>query len=63
MGGPEDAMAEDEFEKEFGPIDSVRERTGIYGFGFDPESVKGFLLPFILTGAGLVGAFLIYNYL
>lgn len=56
-------MSEQQFEKDFGPIDSARERTGIYGLGFDPAAVKGFVLPFIVAGAAIVGAALIYFYL
>jgi hypothetical protein len=56
-------MAEEHYEKDFGPIDSARERTGLYRLGFDLESLKGFILPFILTGAGIVGGLLIYFYL
>ncbi len=61
--GSEVAMADKQFEKDFGPVDAARERTGLYGLGFDPESLKGFLLPFIISGAGIVGAILIYLYL
>ena len=53
-------MSEDQFEKDFGPVDAARERTGIYGLGFDLAAMMGFLLPFMLTGAGVVGALLIY---
>ena len=56
-------MSEQQFEKDFGPIDSARERTGIYGLGFDPASFKGFMLPMIAAGAGIIGAALIYFYL
>ncbi len=56
--GPEDVMAEN-YEKDFGPIDSARERTGLYKLGFDPASLKGFMLPFIVAGGALVAAFLI----
>ena len=56
-------MSEQQFEKDFGPVDSARERTGIYGLGFDPASFVGFALPFIISGAGIVGAILIYFYL
>ncbi len=56
-------MSDDQFNKDFGPIDAARERTGIYGLGFDPAALKGFMLPFILTSAGVVGALLIYFFL
>ena len=52
------------FEKDFGPDDAVRERTGIYAFGFSMASFLGFLVPgAIVFGLGAVGAFLIYKYL
>ncbi len=51
------------FEKDFGPIDSARERSGLYKLGFDPESFKGLMLPFILAGGGIIGAILISRYL
>ncbi len=56
-------MAEQYYEKDFGPVDAVRERTGLYRFGFDIESLKGFMLPFILVGPAVVGAYLISRYL
>jgi hypothetical protein len=52
------------FEKDFGPDDAVRERTGIYAFGFSMASFLGFLAPgAIVFGLGALGAFLIYKYL
>jgi hypothetical protein len=57
-------MTDERFEKDFGPADTVRERTGIYGLGFDPDSAKGFMLPFIIVFAfGVVGAALIWYFL
>lgn len=57
-------MTDEQFEKDFGPADTVRERTGIYGLGFNPDSFKGFMLPFILVFAiGVVGAVLIWRFL
>jgi hypothetical protein len=52
-----------QFEKDFGPIDAARERSGIYGLGFDPDSLKGFLLPFIVAGGAVTAALLIYFFL
>jgi len=50
--------------KDFGPDDAVRERTGIYAFGFSLASFLGFLLPgAIVFGIGALGAFLISRYL
>ena len=52
------------FEKDFGAGDAVRERTGIYAFGFSIASFLGFMLPgAIVFGLGALGAFLIYKYL
>lgn len=30
--------------------DRVKGRIGVYGTGFDPESVMGLLLPFLVVG-------------
>jgi hypothetical protein len=56
-------MSEQQFEKDFGPIDSARERTGIYGLGFDPASMMGFMVPVVVSGAAIIIAALIYYYL
>jgi hypothetical protein len=38
-------------------LDSLRERTGVYGLGIRKESVLGQLLPFmIVVGIGVVAA-------
>ncbi|MCA9864381.1 MAG: hypothetical protein R2853_10155 [Thermomicrobiales bacterium] len=43
-------------------LDSIRERTGVYGLGFRRESVLGQLLPFaIVIGIGIV-AVLVLNW-
>jgi hypothetical protein len=34
----------------FGMRDRVKSRIGVYGTGFNPESVIGLLLPFIVVG-------------
>ncbi|MBX3070313.1 MAG: hypothetical protein KF883_07475 [Thermomicrobiales bacterium] len=47
------------YEKSFGPVDSARERSGLYKLGFDPESLKGFMLPCIIAAGGVIGAILI----
>jgi hypothetical protein len=55
---------ENNYYKDFGPDDAVRERTGIYAFGFSLASFLGFLLPgAIVFGIGALGAILIYKYL
>jgi hypothetical protein len=51
-------------EKDFGPEDAVRERTGIYAFGFSIASFLGFLVPgAIVLGIGGLGAILIWKFL
>jgi hypothetical protein len=41
-------------------LDSIRERTGIYGLGIRRESVIGQLLPFaIVIGVGIVAALIL----
>lgn len=43
--------------KEAPMLDSLRERTGVYGLGFRKESIIGQLLPFIIVvGIGIVAA-------
>lgn len=51
------------YEKDFGPDDAVRERTGIYAFGFSMASFLGFLVPGLIAGMAIVGAYLIWKYL
>ena len=46
----------DAHEKKASIFDKSRMMSGIYKLGFDPESGKGFMLPFIATV--LVGGFL-----
>ncbi|MGH2532036.1 MAG: hypothetical protein ACRDJW_06980 [Thermomicrobiales bacterium] len=57
-------MSDNEYQKEYGPIDRIREASGIYELGFDQESMKGFLLPFIVVVAiGLPLGLLIWLWL
>jgi hypothetical protein len=62
---PETPMSdESNYYKDFGPDDAIRERTGIYAFGFNMASFLGFLVPgAIVFGMGALGGFLIYKYL
>jgi hypothetical protein len=50
------------YEKDVSIVDRGRAETGIYELGFDPESTKGFMLPFILVGAigGILGAIIYF---
>ena len=50
------------YEKDVSIVDRGRMETGIYELGFDPESTKGFLMPFIVTFAigGVVGAIIFF---
>jgi hypothetical protein len=43
--------------KQFGPIDMIRGKTGLYRLGFDEESVIGLLLPFLVVAmvGGVLG--------
>lgn len=56
-------MSESTPTKNFGPIDKWREMSGLYKLGFDPESLKGLMLPFMLTGIFVVFGFLIWMWL
>ncbi len=47
-------MSESTPTKNFGPIDKWREMSGLYKLGFDPESFKGLMFPFMLTGIFVV---------
>ena len=49
--------------KQFGPVDKVREQSGLYKLGFDFESMKGFGLPFIAMVVPIILAILIWQYL
>lgn len=50
------------YEKKTSLLDRGRMEAGIYELGFDPESGKGFLLPFIIVGAigGVLGAIIYF---
>jgi hypothetical protein len=43
--------------KQFGPIDMIRGKTGLYRLGFDEESAIGLLLPFLVVAmvGGVLG--------
>jgi hypothetical protein len=49
--------------KDFGPIDKWHEMSGLYKLGFDFESLKGFMLPFMAMGVPIVLAFVIWKWL
>ena len=59
----EDAMSQS-YQKDHGPIDEARDRTGLYKLGFEKESFIGISLPFIIVIAvgGLLGL-LIWQFL
>jgi hypothetical protein len=44
-------MQDPRYEKEYGVTDLARDQVGIYGTGFERESLLGFLLPWIVVGA------------
>jgi hypothetical protein len=57
-------MSENGVEKDFGPIDRVKEVSGIYGLGFERESFLGFALPFAFVAiVGGLGALIILFWL
>lgn len=57
-------MSENAVEKKRGPIDRLKEVSGIYGLGFDRESFLGFILPWVIViGIGGLGALLIWKWL
>ena len=57
-------MSDNSVEKDFGPIDRVKELSGIYGLGFERESFLGFALPFaIVLVIGGLGGLLIWKWL
>jgi hypothetical protein len=57
-------MSENNVEKDYGPLDRVKDASGIYGLGFERESFLGFITPFIVVGAlSLIGAAVIVFWL
>ena len=56
-------MSANEPKKNFGPVDRWREASGLYKLGFDAESFKGFMLPFLCMAIPVVMALLIWKYL
>jgi hypothetical protein len=57
-------MSDNNVEKNYGPVDRIKDVSGIYGLGFEKESFMGFALPFIIVGAiGGIGALLILFWL
>ena len=56
-------MSANEPKKEFGPVDRWREASGLYKLGFDGESFKGFMLPFLCMAIPAVIALVIWRYL
>jgi hypothetical protein len=57
-------MSDNSFEKDYGPIDRLRELSGVYELGFERESFLGFALPFVIvTAIGLPIGLLIWLWL
>ena len=56
-------MSVNEPQKNFGPVDKWREASGLYKLGFDAESFKGLVLPFLIMIVPAIFAFLIWKYL
>ena len=44
-------MSDPRYRKEYSVTDAARDQVGIYGTGFELESLLGFLLPFAIVGA------------
>ena len=57
-------MSQGSYKKDHGPIDEVRDRTGLYKLGFEKESFIGITLPFaIVIGVGGVLGLIIWQWL
>jgi hypothetical protein len=57
-------MSENRVEKDHGPVDRLKEVSGIYGLGFERESFMGFALPFLIVIViGGFGGLLIWKWL
>ena len=56
-------MSERAPKKSFGPIDKWHEMSGLYKLGFDLESLKGFMLPFLAMAGPIVVALAIWKWL
>ena len=56
-------VSANEPKKDYGPVDRWREASGLYKLGFDGESFKGFMLPFLCMAIPAVIALLIWRYL
>ena len=56
-------MTQERFPKEHGPIDEVRDRTGLYKLGFELSSFLGFSLPFVAFGGAVILALILYYWL
>jgi hypothetical protein len=53
-------VSDNTFEKEHGPVDRLKEVSGVYGLGFERESFLGFILPFVIVAiVGGLGALVI----
>lgn len=57
-------MSQQRFEKDHGPIDEIRDRTGLYKLGFELPSFLGFSLPFVVViGVGGLLGLIIWQWL
>lgn len=57
-------MSDGSLRKDHGPVDKVRDVTGLYKLGFEKESFLGLMLPFaIVIGIGGVLGILIWRFL
>jgi hypothetical protein len=60
---PEHIVSDSQPKKQFGPIDRWREMSGLYKLGFDPESAKGMLFPFMAMAVPIILAIMIWKLL
>jgi hypothetical protein len=57
-------MRDETYDKNRGLDDTAREISGLYGTGFERESVMGFVLPFVIVFiVGGLGGLLIWKWL
>ena len=56
-------MSEHSVKKDFGPVDKWHEQSGLYKLGFDMESAKGLLFPFMAMVVPIILGIMIWKLL